>query len=60
VAEGTEATAAERTTVGPIAAAEETASAVRRSISEDWAATVLGLVLLGLALIGVITKALVP
>jgi hypothetical protein len=29
-------------------------------ISEDWAATVLGLLLLGLALAGVITKAMVP
>ena len=29
-------------------------------ISEDWAATIIGLILLGLALAGVITKAIVP
>jgi hypothetical protein len=39
---------------------EEPASAVRRSINEDWAATVIGLILLGLALVGVIGKGLVP
>ena len=61
MAERTEPTAAEPIVAGPIAGAdEETASAVRRSISEDWAATILGLVLLGLALVGVITKGLVP
>jgi hypothetical protein len=29
-------------------------------ISEDWAATILGLALIALAMLGVITKALVP
>jgi hypothetical protein len=29
-------------------------------ISEDWAATVVGLILIGLAIAGVITKAMVP
>jgi hypothetical protein len=29
-------------------------------ISEDWAATILGLVLIVLAMVGVITKAMVP
>jgi hypothetical protein len=29
-------------------------------ISEDWAATIIGLMLLGLALAGLITKAMVP
>ncbi len=38
----------------------EPPAAVRRLITEDWAATVLGLVLLGLVLVGVITKAMVP
>ena len=47
------------------AGADETAMpaperAVRRLASEDWAATVLGLVLLALALVGVITKGMVP
>lgn len=30
------------------------------AISEDWAATIVGLVLLGLALAGVITRAMIP
>ena len=34
--------------------------AVRRGASEDWVATIVGLALMGLALIGVITKAMVP
>lgn len=34
--------------------------AVRRIASEDWAATILGLVLMVLAILGVITKAMVP
>jgi hypothetical protein len=34
--------------------------AVRRVASEDWAATIVGLVLLGLAIAGVITKAMIP
>ncbi len=36
------------------------AAAGRRAINEDWAATVLGLVLVILALAGVIGKGLVP
>jgi hypothetical protein len=32
----------------------------RRAISEDWAATIVGLVLLILVLAGVITRAMVP
>jgi hypothetical protein len=39
-------------------AAPDTGGVIR--ISEDWAATILGLVLLGLAIAGVITKAMVP
>lgn len=39
---------------------EEPAVAVRRVITEDWAATILGLVLLALILVGVITKGMVP
>jgi len=31
-----------------------------RQLNEDWAATVLGLVLIALAMLGVITKAMVP
>jgi hypothetical protein len=34
--------------------------AVRRTASEDWIATIVGLVLLGLAIAGVITKAMIP
>ncbi len=36
------------------------ATAGRRLITEDWAATILGLVLLGLVLAGVIGKGVVP
>ena len=36
------------------------AVAGRRLITEDWAATILGLVLLGLVLAGVIGKGMVP
>ncbi len=36
------------------------ATAGRRMITEDWAATILGLVLLALVLAGVIGKGLVP
>lgn len=36
------------------------ATAGRRLITEDWAATIIGLLLLGLILIGVIGKGLVP
>ncbi len=41
-------------------AIEEPAVAVRRAFTEDWAATILGLVLLALVLVGVITKGMVP
>ena len=34
--------------------------AARRLVTEDWAATIVGLVLLGLALAGVITKGMIP
>jgi hypothetical protein len=44
----------------PIEVAGSVAVAERRLISEDWAATILGLVLLGLVLAGVIGKGLVP
>lgn len=36
------------------------AAANRRAISEDWAATLLGLVLVALVLAGVITDGLIP
>jgi hypothetical protein len=36
------------------------ATAGRRLITEDWAATILGLVLLALILVGVIGKGMVP
>ena len=36
------------------------AAANRRAISEDWAATVFGLVLVALVLAGVITDGLIP
>jgi hypothetical protein len=36
------------------------AAAGRRAINEDWAATIIGLVLLALALVGVIGKGMVP
>lgn len=49
---------------GPDGDAIETAGGVvaagRRLITEDWAATILGLVLLGLVLAGVIGKGMVP
>lgn len=38
----------------------EPVAAVRRLVTEDWAATILGLVLLLLALVGVITKGMIP
>ncbi len=41
-------------------AVPEVEQAGRLAISEDWAATIIGLVLLGLVLAGVITKGLVP
>ena len=36
------------------------AAATRRAISEDWAATVVGLVLLALVLAGILTDGLIP
>lgn len=48
-------------TPAPPAPTPEPASPRRRwSVSEDWAATVTGLVLLGLALVGVIPAGLIP
>lgn len=44
----------------PIEVAGDVAAAGRRLISEDWVATILGLVLLALVLAGVIGKGLVP
>lgn len=44
----------------PIEVAGGVAAAGRRLISEDWAATILGLVLLALVLAGVIGKGIVP
>ncbi len=44
----------------PIEVAGSVAAAGRRLISEDWAATILGLVLLALVLAGVIGKGMVP
>jgi hypothetical protein len=44
----------------PIEVAGGVAAAGRRLISEDWAATILGLVLLALVLAGVIGKGMVP
>ena len=44
----------------PIEVAGGVAAAGRRLISEDWAATILGLVLLALVLSGVIGKGIVP
>jgi hypothetical protein len=44
----------------PIEVAGGVAAAGRRLISEDWAATILGLVLLALVLGGVIGKGMVP
>ncbi len=43
-----------------IATAGGVAAAGRRSVNEDWAATILGLALLLLTLAGVIGKGLVP
>jgi hypothetical protein len=42
------------------AAAPPIETASRRSINEDWLATIVGLVLLALVLIGIIGKGLVP
>jgi len=57
-------TAAEAPDVAPdeetIEVAGGVAAAGRRLITEDWAATILGLVLLGLVLSGVIGKGVVP
>jgi hypothetical protein len=36
------------------------AAATRRAISEDWAATLIGLILLALVLAGVLTDAIIP
>lgn len=36
------------------------AAATRRAISEDWVATLVGLVLLALVLAGVLTDAIIP
>ena len=36
------------------------AAAPRPQFTEDWAATILGLILIGLAMLGVITRAMVP
>ena len=44
----------------PIEVAGGVAAAGRRLISEDWAATILGLVLVALVLSGVIAKGMVP
>ena len=44
----------------PIEVAGGVPAAGRRMISEDWAATILGLVLLALVLAGVIGKGMVP
>ena len=44
----------------PIEVAGGVAAAGRRLISEDWAATILGLILLALILTGVISKGAVP
>ena len=44
----------------PIEVAGGVAAAGRRLISEDWAATILGLVLLALVLAGIIGKGMVP
>jgi hypothetical protein len=38
----------------------EVAASGRRALNEDWAATILGLVLLALVLVGVIAKGMVP
>ncbi len=42
------------------AAAPEESAPRTTAISEDWAATIAGLVLLGLALAGIITRGMVP
>jgi hypothetical protein len=39
---------------------DETGGTVTPRISEDWAATIIGLALMVLAMLGVITKAMVP
>jgi hypothetical protein len=44
----------------PIQVAGGVAAAGRRLISEDWAATILGLILLALILTGIIAKGAVP
>jgi hypothetical protein len=36
------------------------AAATRRAISEDWAATIVGLVLLALVMAGILTDGLIP
>lgn len=36
------------------------AAATRRAISEDWAATLIGLVLVALVLAGIVTDGLIP
>lgn len=47
---------------GPTTTAEPqtVAAANRRAISEDWAATIVGLILVALVLAGVITDGLIP
>lgn len=42
------------------AAPPSVAAATRRAISEDWAATVVGLVILALVLAGILTDGLIP
>jgi hypothetical protein len=51
---------ADGTSDEPVEAEGDVAAAGRRLLSEDWAATILGLVLLVLVLAGVIGKGLVP
>lgn len=46
--------------LAPSADPPTVAAANRRAISEDWAATIVGLVLVALVLAGVITKGLIP
>lgn len=43
-----------------IEVADGVAAAGRRAINEDWAATIIGLALLALTLLGVIGKGMVP
>jgi hypothetical protein len=52
--------AADGTSGEPVEAEGDVATAGRRLLSEDWAATILGLVLLVLVLAGVIGSGIVP